>query len=370
VPGTSTPLANVNVNINIDGEYAYGWTDSDGRFGAYIDNPAPRCPERCSLNLNYFKSSEYTPKYYPIDAIGDVGDKAIGGITSTLTVLTPQSSGPALGSKGSWVSVERRNSNGSGSWVTSGSTNELGKLGLSLDRGETYTIWAYPNSEESRYFAPKKLEITNYTPETNSVLSITFAQPNVRLKVLTATNADNIFGWFTVSTWDSATATATQLSNGSLDSKGFAALTLDNGNYQLRFWPGMGARGVQKTVTINVNSGVITATGGFTDGSTLVSALATITLPSGNISGAILSATSEKVASALVAAYRADDETKYFTTTSDANGNYQINLDLTYSWIIRSVDPLSGYIGSRTLAARSPSNDVVANQNVTLSTAP
>ena len=370
VPGTSTPLANVNVNINIDGEYAYGWTDSDGRFGAYIDNPAPRCPERCSLNLNYFKSSEYTPKYYPINAIGDIGDKAIGGITSTLTVLTPQSSGPALGSKGSWVSVERRNSNGSGSWVTSGSTNELGKLGLSLDRGETYTIWAYPNGEESRFFAPKKLEITNYTPETNSVLSITFAQPNVRLKVLTATNADNIFGWFTVSTWDSATATATQLSNGSLDSKGFAALTLDNGNYQLRFWPGKSARGVQKTVTINVNSGVITATGGFTDGSTLVSALATITLPSGNISGAILSATSEKVASALVAAYRADDETKFFTTTSDANGHYQINLDLTYSWIIRSVDPLSGYIGSRTLAARSPSNDVVANQNVTLSTAP
>ena len=157
---------------------------------------------------------------------------------------------------------------------------------------------------------------------------------------------------------------------GSLDSKGFAALTLDNGNYQLRFWPGKGAKGVQKTVTINVNGSTITAIGGFTDGSTLVSPLATITLPSGNISGSILSAASVKVASALVAAYRADDETKFFTTTSDTNGNYQINLDLTHNWIIRSVDPLSGYTGSLALAARSPSNDVVANQNVTLSTAP
>ena len=366
LPGTTTPLANVNVNINIDGEYAYGWTDSDGRFGTYVDNPAPRCPERCSLNLNYFKSSEYTPKYYAISAIGDIGDRAIGGVTSRLTVLTPQSSGPALPSQYSWVSVERLASNGSRSWVTSGSTDELGRVGLSLDAGETYTIWAYPNGEQSRFFAPKKLEITNYSSETNSVLSITFAQPNVRLKVLTATNADNVFGWFTVS--DSATAT--QLSNGSLDSKGFAALTLDNGNYQLRFWPGKGAKGVQKTVTINVNGSTITAIGGFTDGSTLVSPLATITLPSGNISGSILSAASVKVASALVAAYRADDETKFFTTTSDTNGNYQINLDLTYNWIIRSVDPLSGYTGSLALAARSPSNDVVANQNVTLSTAP
>jgi hypothetical protein len=218
--------------------------------------------------------------------------------------------------------------------VTSGSTNELGRLGLSLDTGETYTIWAYPNGEESRFFAPRKLEITNYSPETNSVLSITFAQPNVRIKVLTATNEDNRFGWFTVSTWDSATSTATQ------------------------------------TVTITVNGSSITATGGFTDGSTLVSPLATITLPSGNISGAILNDASGKVSSALVAAYRADDETKFFTTTSDANGNYQINLDLTYSWIIRSVDPLSGYSGSLALASRSPSNDVVASQNVTLSTAP
>jgi hypothetical protein len=368
LPGTATPLANVNVNIYIDGEYSYGWTDSDGRFSAYVDNPAPRCPDRCSLNLNYFKSSEYTPKYYPITTIGDIGDKAIGGITSTLTVLTPQSSGPALASTGSWVTVERRESNGARSWITSGSTNELGKVGLSLTNGESYTIVAYPNGEHSRLFAPKKLDINNYSSETNSAISITFAQPNVRLKVLTATNADNMFGWFTVSTWDSPTAT--QISNGSLDSKGFAALTLDNGNYQLRFWPGKGARGVQKTVTFTVNGSTITATGGFTDGSTLVSALATVTLPSGNISGSIQSATNAKVASALVAAYRVDDESKFVTTSSDANGNYQINLDLTYSWTLRSVDPLSGYTGSLSIASRSPSNDVLANQSVTLSTAP
>jgi hypothetical protein len=186
--------------------------------------------------------------------------------------------------------------------------------------------------------------------------------------VLTSLNGDNVYGWFTVSTWDSPTAT--QISNGSLDSKGYAALTLDNGNYQLRFWPGKGAKGVQKIVTITVNGSTITATGGFTDGTTLVDALATVKLPSGNISGSILSNTSAKVASALVAAYRVGNESEFVTTTSDVNGNYQINLDLTYSWTVKSVDPVSGYTGSLSIASRSPSNDILASQNVTLSTAP
>lgn len=371
IPNTSTPLANVNVNINIDGEYAYGWTDSDGRFSAYIDNPAPACPSRCSVYLNYFKGSEYTPKYYSISAVGDVGDLAIGGVTSILTVLVPQSSGPALPSVSSWVTVEEVANDNSRSWVTSGNTNDLGRVGLSLTTGRKYIIWAYPNGEQSRSFAPKKLEITNYSPETHSVLSTTFALPNVKLKVVTSTGADNVYGWFTLSSWDSATSTATELSNGSLDSKGNGALTLDNGNYQLRFWPGKGARGVQKIVKIKVEGSTITTIDGFIVGSdSLTSGLLTAKLPSGNISGTILSASSVAVPSALIAAYRADDSTKFVTTSSDANGNYQLNLDLTYSWIVKSVDPVSNYSGSLNIASRSPSNDVLSSQNVSLSTAP
>jgi hypothetical protein len=370
-PNSATPLANVSVNINIDGEYAYGWTDSDGLFGAYIDNPAPVCPSRCSVYLNYYKGSEYTPKYHAIDAVGNVGDLAIGGITSTLTVLVPQSSGPALPSASSWVSVEEVANDNSRSWVTSGNTNELGRVGLSLTTGRKYVIWAYPNGEQSRSFAPKKLEITNYSPETHSVLTTTFALPNVKLKVLTSTGGDNVYGWFTLSSWDSATSTALELSNGSLDSKGYAALTLDNGNYQLRFWPGKGARGVQKIVRIKVDGTSVTAIDGFIVGSdTLASSLVTAKLPSGNISGVIRDAASAIVPSALIAAYRADDDTKFVTTSSDANGNYQLNLDLTHSWVVKSVDPVSGYAGSLNIASRSPSNDVLSSQNISLTTAP
>ena len=371
IPNTSTPLAGVNVNINIDGEYSYGWTDSDGRFSAYVDNPAPACPSRCSVYLNYYKGSEYTPKYYAISSVGNVGDLAIGGVTSNLTVLVPQTSGSALPSVSSWVTVEEVANDNSRSWVTSGNTNELGRVGLSLTTGRKYIIWAYPNGEQSRSFAPKKLEITNYSPETHSVLSTTFALPNVKLKVLTSTGGDNVYGWFTLSSWDSATSTSVELSNGSLDSKGYSALTLDNGNYQLRFWPGKGAKGVQKILKIKVDGANITTIDGFINGSdSLVTNLVTAKLPSGNISGAIRDAASVAVPSALVAAYRADDDTKFVTTSSDANGNYMLNLDLTYSWIVKSVDPVSGYAGSLNIASRSPSNDVLASQNISLSTAP
>jgi hypothetical protein len=371
IPTAPSPLANVNVNINIDGEYAYGWTDSDGRFSAYIDNPAPACPSRCSVYLNYYKGSEYTPKYYSISAIGDVGDLAIGGVSSILTVLVPQSSGPALPSSNSWVTVEEIANDNSRSWVTSGNTNELGRVGFSLTNGRKYVIWAYPNGEQSRSFAPKKLEITNYSPETHSVLSTTFALPNVKVKVLTSTDGENVYGWFTLSSWDSATSTATELSNGSLDSKGYAALTLDNGNYQLRFWPGKGAKGVQKIVRIKVNGASITTIDGFIVGAdSLVSGLVTAKLPSGNISGSILSSSSAAVPSALIAAYRFEGDTNFVTTSSDVNGNYMLNLDLSTSWIVKSVDPVSGYRGELNIASRTPSNDVLSSQNVTLSTAP
>ena len=198
-----------------------------------------------------------------------------------------------------------------------------------------------------------------------------FDLPNVKLRVQGADGTSNTYGWYSVSTWDSATSTATKYSNASLDSKGLSALTLVDGDYQLRFWPGQGARGVQKLVTFHVSGSTITWISGNVAGADSISGnLVTVKLPSGNISGTILSTSGSAVASALVAAYRADDLSKFVTTSSDANGNYQLNLDLTYSWIVKSVDPVSNYSGSTNIAARSPSNDVLASQNVTLSTAP
>jgi hypothetical protein len=146
-PGSSPqPLANVNVNINVDGEYFYAWTDGEGRFGAYVDNPNPNCTitSNCSIRLNYFKGSEYTPRQYSISVIGNQGDLPIGGITTRLTVKIPQVGSTDIPSKYSWVTVESVALDGSRSWVTNGNTNENGVLGLALDTGVKYWVWAYP----------------------------------------------------------------------------------------------------------------------------------------------------------------------------------------------------------------------------------
>jgi hypothetical protein len=104
--GSPAPLANVNVNIWIDGEYFYTWTDTDGRFGIYVDKASPNCPANCSLDLNYYQTSDYTYKRYAISGLGAIGDKAIGGVTTRVTVLLPQSGSATTPNRYSYVSVE------------------------------------------------------------------------------------------------------------------------------------------------------------------------------------------------------------------------------------------------------------------------
>ena len=365
------PLANVNVNINVDGEYFYAWTDAEGRFGAYVDKSAPNCPANCIIRLNYYKSSEYTPKSYAINSIGNQGDLAIGGVTTRLTVKIPQVGSADIPSKYSWVNVESVALNGTRTWITNGNTNENGTVGLALDTGVKYWIWAYPNGEQSSGFAPKKLEIASFSPETHAVLNITFDLPNVKLRVLSSTNTDNSYGWYTVSTWDSRTATSTQYSNASLDGKGLSALTLANGEYQLRFWPGKEASGVQKVVRIRVNGSTITRIDTDTiSGDALSGSLITLKLPGGNVSGYVTSAPGVGVASAMVAAYLESDLTKFVTTSTDATGYYQLNLDLSSNWIIKAVDPLTSNLGTLSVSSRSPSNTVITAQNLLVTPVP
>ena len=368
------PLANVNVNINVDGEYFYAWTDGEGRFGAYVDNPNPNCAgtSNCSVRLNYFKGSEYTPKQYTISALGSQGDLAIGGVTTRLTVKIPQVGSSDLPSKYSWINVESVALNGTRSWVTNGNTDENGVVGLALDTGVKYWIWAYPNGEQSNGFAPKKIEISSFSPETHSALSLTFDLPNVRLRVISSDSTNNSFGWYTVETRDSITATTAKYSNAYLDGKGLSALTLANGDYQLRFWPGKDASGVQKVVIIRVNGSTITRIDTNTvTGDSLSGTLLTLKLPGGNVSGIVQSAPGVGVASAMVAAYLESDQSKFVTTSTDSNGYYQLNLDLSSRWIIKAVDPLTNNFGQLpATSVQSTSNEVLSALNVLLAPVP
>ena len=363
-------MANVNVNINVDGEYFYGWTNSDGRFAIFVENATPNCVngKGCSIYLNYYKSADYTPKQFAITGIGNRGDLAIGGVTTKLTVLLPQASGPALPSAYSWISIEKVESNGSTSWVTSGNTNENGVVGLSLDEGSSYRIWAYPNGKKSGLFSAAKLLVNSFAAASMSALSLTFATPNFLMTVKGSDNTLNRWGWFNLNNWDSATAVATRISGGYLDDQGQGALTLEDGMYQLLIWPGK-SNGVTKTILITVTGGVARVTSGSSGSDVIADGNVTLKLAAGNISGTVKNANGSNVLSAIVAAYETGTN-KIVNTATDANGYYELNLDLNSSWTIKAIDPETSNLGSISLASRSPSNAVVSQQNISLAAAP
>ncbi len=365
-PGANpTPLANVNVNAWIAGEYFYAWTDSSGQFGFFVDNASPNCTSnRCQIQLNYYKSSDYTPKNYSISSVTNIGDLAIGGVTTRVTVLVPQSGSTTTANKYGWVSVESVDTSTSRTtYVTGGQTDELGKVGLSLTDGVQYRITAYPGYEYNGKFAPKVYEISSYSATTMGQFSIQFDRPNLYLSAFGSTGIANSYGWTRVTKYESSTSTYNFHSNIYLDEKGEAAYTLADGTYQITVRPGKTV-GTQRTITVVITSGVASCSSGC---AAFASNKATVNLPNGNISGKVVDSTGAALKGALIVATRTDDSNKTVTAVTSSTGVYEIYLDTNYAWTLGSVDPASGEKGSTSLNATPGTSDsVVADKNITL----
>jgi hypothetical protein len=362
--GTPTPLANVNVNAWIAGEYFYGWTDASGQFGFFVDNLTPDCSKICRIQLNYYNNSDYTPKTYTISSITNLGDLAIGGITSRVTVLVPQTGSATTANRYGWVAVESVDSATSyTTYVTGGQTDDLGKVGLSLTDGVRYKITAYPGYEINGKFAPKVYEIASYSAATMSQFSIQFDRPNLYISAFGSTGIANSYGWTRVTKYESATSTYNFYSNIYLDEKGESAYTLPDGTYQITVRPGK-TIGTQRTITVVVSGSSVSCSSGC---ASLTSGKAVINLPNGNISGKVVDSTGAALKGALIVATRGDDASKTVTAVTSASGVYEIYLDTNYSWTLGSVDPGSGEKGSVSLTSTPGTSDtVVADKNITL----
>ncbi len=364
-PGANpTPLPNVNVNAWIGGEYFYAWTDASGQFGFYVDNTSPNCPNNCRVQLNYYKSSDYTPKTYAVSGISNLGDLAIGGITSRVTVLVPQTGSATAANRYGWVSVESVDSaTAATSYVTGGQTDDLGKVGLSLTNGLNYRITAYPGYEFNGRFAPKVYEISNYSASTMSQFVIQFDRPNLYLSAFGSNGVANSYGWTRVNKYDSSTSTYNFNSNIYLDEKGETAYTLSDGTYQIVIRPGK-ALGTQRTITVVIASGVASCTAGC---ASFTSSKAVANLPNGNISGKVLDSAATALKGALIVATRSDDSSKTVTAVTSSAGVYELYLDTNFAWTLGSVDPASGEKGSVSLSATPGISDtVVADKDITL----
>jgi len=360
-PGASpAPLANVNVNIWIAGEYFYSWTDSDGRFGVYVDNSSPDCPSKCSMDLNYYKSSDYTYKRYVINGLGAIGDKAIGGVTTRVTVLLPQSGSATTPNRYSYVSVESVDTVTSyTTWVSGGSTDELGKVGLNLEDGLKYKLTFYPNWESIGQFSSKIVEIASFSAATSETMTVTFDRPNLKLSVASNSGIANSYGWYQVSKLNSSSGNYEFYSNNYLDYQGKGATLLVDGMYKIHFWPGK-TSGVETEISVTVSGGTAT-------GSQISDGLATVVLPTGNISGYVSNQTNVPLKEVVVTAVRSDDNSKISSTVTDLHGYYELNLDRTYAWAIKALEPNSAAFGSLSLAIASPSNAALTNRNITIS---
>ncbi|CAN2170629.1 Leucine-binding protein domain containing protein [Candidatus Nanopelagicaceae bacterium] len=360
-PGASpAPLANVNVNIWIAGEYFYSWTDSDGRFGIYVDNPSPDCPSKCTMDLNYYKSSDYTYKRYVIDGLGAIGNKAIGGVTTRVTVLLPQSGSATTPNRYSYVSVESVDTATSyTTWVSGGSTDELGKVGLNLEDGLRYKLTFYPNWESIGQFSPKIVEIASFSAASSETMTVTFDRPNLKLSVASNSGVANSYGWYQVSKLNSGSGNYEFYSNNYLDYQGKGATLLVDGTYKIHFWPGK-TSGVETEISVVVTAGTAS-------GSQVSAGLATVVLPTGNISGYVSNQANVPLKEVVVTAVRSDDNSKISSTVTDIHGYYELNLDRTYAWTIKALEPNSAAFGSLSLATASPSNAALTNRDITIS---
>ncbi len=359
-PGASpVPLANVNVNIWIENENFYTWTDSSGQFGVYVDKANPDCPNKCSLMLNYYKSSEYTFKRYTIAAIGNIGDKAMGGVTSRATVLIPQSGSLTTPNKYGYVSIESIDTATSNStWVSGGHTDETGKIGLNLDSGVKYRLTFYPGYDSVGQYMPKVVIIESFSPITNETMTVTFDAPNLRLKVSSNAGIANMYGWYQVNKLNTSNSQYEFYSNNYLNQLGEGAVVLPDGDFTIRFWPGK-TSGVEKEISLSVSAGVAS-------GAEISGGVATVVLPTGNISGYVRNQSNVALKEIIVSAVRDTDSTKIISTVTDENGYYELNLDRTYAWTIKAIEAKSAAFGSISIATASPSNAALSSRNITI----
>ena len=359
-PGASpVPLANVNVNIWVENEYFYTWTDSSGQFGVFVDKANPDCPNRCSIMLNYFKSSDYTFKRYTISAIGNIGDKAIGGVTSRATVVVPQSGSLTLPNQYGYVAVESIDSVTSQStWSSGGHTDESGQVGLNLETGVKYRLTFYPGYQVVGQFAPKVVNIESFSPVTNETMTVSFDKPNLQLKVSSHAGVANMYGWYQVNKLNVSTSQYEFYSNNYLNQLGEGAVILPDGTFTIRFWPGK-TSGVEREISVTVSSGVAS-------GSEISAGIATVVLPTGNISGYVRNQSSVALKEIIVTAVRDTDSTKTISTVTDENGYYELNLDRTYAWTVKAIEVNSAAFSSVSIATASPSNSALANRNITI----
>jgi hypothetical protein len=144
-----------------------------------------------------------------------------------------------------------------------------------------------------------------------------------------------------------------------LNEQGRGAQYLPDGSYSVTFYPGK-SKGVEKTITFTISGGHVTSPTGATF---TVNDVGTVIMGAGNVTGTVRTSSGELAANiALTAISTSGAESKVSTITKE-DGTYEFNLNISQSWTIKVVDPISEHKGIETVTADSGS---YTGKNITL----
>ena len=238
-----------------------------------------------------------------------------------------------------------------------------------MEPGTHYKLTAYPGNENNGLYSPKSVDIPSFSPSGNSTIEINFDLPNLTINSTGTDSGANSHGWWTINNnYDSVTGLSSPYLNGYFNELGTSSFTLSDGAYQLIMHPGPFAAGIDKKLNFKMVSGApasinetvtVLATGDSISGNSL-----NLVLSGGNISGIVRDDTGTALGKILVSATRSDSTT--VTVSTDKTGWYQMNLDLTYDWTIKAVNPDNLASGTTSVAHQSPSNAVINTKNITI----
>lgn len=355
---SSVGLSDVWLHANFNGQYFGGVTDVDGYFTAFVDTATTStCTSTCRIYIYPGYQSVFTPRSETFTTVTSIGNISPGIVNSNVTIYIPTNGGTGVPNKWSWFSVEELDASNNVVNEHGYGTNELGRAGIGLTVGAKYRITAYPSADFYGRYSPKSYAIDSFNATTHATIAITFDSPNVTFIVRDSSEITNAWGWYEIFTVSGGVNT--RYVDGYLNEQGRGAQYLPDASYSVTFYPGK-SKGVEKTITFTMSGGRVTNPIGATF---TVNDVGTVIMGAGNVTGTVRTSSGELAANIAVTAVTTTGAASKVSTVTKEDGTYELNLDVSQSWAIKAVDPITEHKGAETVTANSGS---YSGKNITL----
>ena len=354
----SIGLPDVWLHANFNGQYFGGVTDVNGNFTAFVDTTTTTtCTSTCRIYIYPGNQSNFTPRSETFTSVTSIGSISPGIVNANVTIYIPTNGGTGVPNKWSWFSVEELDSSNNVVNEQGYGTNELGRAGIGLTVGTKYKITAYPSGDFYGRYSPKTYLIDSFNATTHAAIAITFDSPNVTFIVRDSSDIPNAWGWFEIFTVSGGVTT--RYVDGYLNEQGRGAQYLPDGSYSVIFYPGK-SKGVEKTITFTVSGGHVSSPTGATF---TVNDVGTVIMGAGNVTGTVRTSSGELAANIAVTAVSTSGASSKVSTVTKEDGTYELNLNVSQSWTIKVIDPITEHKGTETITANSGS---YTGKNITL----